>query len=75
MMRKYISLFLKLIVIIFATYGVLLSLFASANSFMGSINALMYFTIESNILIALICMVGIIFLFFKKNIPNWWYIY
>ena len=56
--RKKISYILKLIVIISAVTGTLISAFAGRSAFMGGRTVLMYFTIQSNILIALICAWG-----------------
>ena len=53
--RKLISCALKLIVIISAAVGVFRSGEAGRSIFMGGSRAFMYFTIQSNILIALIC--------------------
>ncbi|MBQ6116430.1 MAG: Pr6Pr family membrane protein [Oscillospiraceae bacterium] len=56
--RKTVSCILKLIVILAAVSGTLLSAFAGRNSFMGGSRVFMYFTIQSNIAIAVICAVG-----------------
>lgn len=70
--RKYISLLLKIVVIFFATSGILIAVNADKTAYMGGINMFMYFTIQSNILIALICLIGVYFLFSKNKIPIWW---
>ncbi len=56
--RKTVSCILKLIVILAAVSGTLLSAYAGRNSFMGGSRVFMYFTIQSNIAIAVICAVG-----------------
>lgn len=65
---------LKIIVILFSIYGVILSVISDNLTFMGGKSVLMYFTIQSNILIALVSLIGLYYLFFNKNVPNWWYI-
>lgn len=73
-MRKTISLILKLVVIVFASFGTYLSMRARSDTFMGGLTALMYFTIQSNIVIAAICLIGGILILRKKSIPNRWYV-
>lgn len=72
--RKNISILLKIIVIVFAISGIYLSINSSSDSFMGGTTVLMYFNIQSNIAIALICLIGLYYMLSKKDIPNWWYI-
>lgn len=72
--RTYISLLLKLVVAFFALYGVFLSMNAGADKFMGGIKMLMYFSIQSNIVIAIICLIGIYYIFSKNKTPNLWQI-
>ena len=71
--RKIISFSSKLVVIISAIVGTILSAIASIDAFMGGSTVFMYFTIQSNILIALVCLIGIYFLFTNKN-NNIWYL-
>lgn len=73
-LRIIVSLLLKIIVFSFATIGTLLCIFSNRDSFMGGASVLMYFTIQSNIFIAIICLIGGILLIFSKNIKNSWYI-
>ena len=56
--RKNISFILKLIVIISAVVGIVMCTLAGRNSFMGGSRVFMYFTIQSNIAIAVICVIG-----------------
>ncbi|MCR5478157.1 MAG: Pr6Pr family membrane protein [Lachnospiraceae bacterium] len=56
--QKKISLVLKLVVILSAVLGTFLSAYAGRRAFMGGRTVFMYFTIQSNIAIALICAVG-----------------
>lgn len=56
--RKTISGLLKLIAFICAAVGVFFSAYAGRHSFMGGNTVFMFFTIQSNIAIALICAIG-----------------
>ncbi len=71
--RRTISYILKLTVILSAVVGTALSAYAGRNSFMGGSRVFMYFTIQSNILIAIICLVGLYLLVQKKEINDVWY--
>lgn len=73
-MKKYISLTLKIVVIVFAITGTILSASAGTGSFMGGTTVFMYFTIQSNIALALIALIGLILLVTKTKVPNWWYV-
>ena len=68
--RRIISYALKLIVILSAAVGTAMSAFAGRNSFMGGSSVLMFFTIQSNILIAVICAAGGFLLMRNKAISN-----
>lgn len=72
--RKRISLILKLTVIICAVTGTLISAFAGRSAFMGGKTVLMYFTIQSNILIALICARGAYLITRDRDIRERWFI-
>ena len=72
--RKAISIALKLIVIISAATGTIMSASAGRNAFMGGSRVFMYFTIQSNIAIALISGIGSSLLTRKKPINSGWYI-
>ncbi len=71
--RKRISYGLKLIVMFSAVAGILMSAYAGKGSFMGGSRVFMYFTIQSNILIALICAAGCYLLIQNKVISPVWY--
>lgn len=71
---KLVSLILKCIVIISAAIGIFLSAYAGVGTFMGGSRVFMYFTIQSNIAIALICAVGMILLLRNKQVGNTWYV-
>ena len=56
--HKIISLYLKAVVIISAVVGVILSAVAAKGIFMGGGRVFMYFTIQSNIAVALVELIG-----------------
>lgn len=72
--RKKISLALKLVVILAAVIGTVLSALGGQNSFMGGTVVFMYFTIQSNIAIAIICAIGGYLIMKDKAISDTWYI-
>ena len=55
---KYVSLILKCITVIAAVWGICLSATGGNRVFMGGRHVFMFFTIQSNIAIALICLIG-----------------
>ena len=66
-MRNKISVILKLVVVVCAVWGVLLCVASGADSFMGSWNALKFFTIQSNIWVALAEACGVVTILKKKT--------
>ncbi|MBR6934128.1 MAG: GNAT family N-acetyltransferase [Clostridia bacterium] len=72
--RGSVSLILKIIVAISAVAGTVLSAIAGSRSFMGGGTVFMYFTIQSNIAIAVICAVGAVLLLRKKPVATPWYV-
>ncbi len=72
--QKNLSSFLKLIVIVSALLGTFLSAYAGRHSFMGGSRVLMYFTIQSNIAIAIICGIGLYLLKKGSDISRAWYV-
>ena len=72
--QTIISIVLKLIVIISAITGIIISAVHSSSAFMGGDTVFMYFTIQSNLLIALICLIGLVLILLKKKINNIWHI-
>ncbi|MBP5631809.1 MAG: GNAT family N-acetyltransferase [Clostridia bacterium] len=72
--RGTVSLILKIIVVISAVVGTVLSAIAGSRSFMGGGTVFMYFTIQSNIAIAVICAVGAVLLLRKKPVAAPWYV-
>ena len=71
--RKRISYILKLTVIVNAVAGTLISAFAGRSAFMGGKTVFMYFTIQSNILIAAICAWGLFLLSRDRAVSVTWY--
>ena len=65
---------LKLIVIVSAIAGTVMSASAGRNSFMGGSRVFMYFTIQSNIAIALISLIGFCLLMREKAVSEAWYV-
>ena len=68
-----VSLILKCAVILSAVIGVVMSANAGRRSFMGGNRVFMYFTIQSNIAIALICLIGAALMLAGARIGNGWY--
>lgn len=70
---KKISYALKLIVILSAAAGTWMSAAAGRKVFMGGSRVFMYFTIQSNLLMALICAAGFFMLLRDRAVPRSWY--
>jgi len=71
--QKCISLALKTVTILSAVSGTFLSAYAGRHSFMGGRTVFMYFTIQSNIAIALICLYGLVCMIKNSKISDLWY--
>lgn len=71
---KGLSLALKAVVILSAASGTYLSYAAGRGSFMGGRQVFMYFTIQSNLLMAILCLAGVVFLLQSRAVPAWWYV-
>ena len=71
--QSHISIF-KIAVILSAAFGVFFSAFASKDTFMGGGRVFMFFTIQSNIAVALISLIGLILMFKKHRFGNVWYV-
>ena len=72
--QKIVSSALKIIVFLSAVIGTFLSWYAGKESFMGGTNVLMFFTIQSNIAVAVISIIGLFLIYGKKPISGVWYI-
>jgi hypothetical protein len=72
--RRCISYTLKIIVVLSAAVGVFLSAYAGRNSFMGGSRVFMYFTIQSNIAVALISLIGCCLMLTKKKVGEVWHV-
>ncbi len=70
--RIILSIILKLIVIASSATGILISSLASRNTFMGGGKLFMFFTIQSNIAIAVICLIGLFLLLRDKPVGSAW---
>ena len=73
-MNKVVSLVLKAVTVFSAVIGTILSAYAGNNSFMGGGKAFMFFTIQSNIAIAIICAIGCFLLLKGKPAGRAWYV-
>ena len=71
---KTVSIILKVIVILAATAGVFISAYASKETFMGGGKVFMYFTIQSNIAVALLALAGIFLLAKGSHVSSVWYV-
>ncbi|MCR5308311.1 MAG: Pr6Pr family membrane protein [bacterium] len=71
--RKISSIILKTVVILSAIIGTIIS-YNSATEFMSGSTVFMYFTIQSNLLIALVCLIGLCLILTKKEINRIWFI-
>ncbi len=72
--HKITSYILKCIVVVSAVAGVLLSYYAGRYSFMGGSRVFMFFTIQSNIAIAVICLIGGIMMMKDRAVKDYWYV-
>ncbi len=72
---KYVSLALKAVVILSSVFGTYLSYAAGRDSFMGGRQVFMYFTIQSNLLMAILCLAGTVFLLRNRSVPERWYVF
>ena len=72
--NRIISLILKAVVIASAVIGTGLSSSAGRRAFMGGSRSMMYFTIQSNIVIAIICAIGAVLLLRGKPVRTRWYV-
>ena len=71
--RKALSVVLKAIVVVSAVLGTVLSAIAGRNAFMGGGSVFMYFTIQSNLALAVISAAGLVLLLREKPVSDRWY--
>ena len=71
---RTVSLVLKAVAAIAAIVGVCLSAYASKAVFMGGNRVFMYFTIQSNIAVALVSLVGAVLLLKNRRFGKIWYV-
>lgn len=72
--QKRLSYTLKAAAIASAVSGTFLSWYAGRDSFMGGRTVFMFFTIQSNIALALICLAGLVKMLKDKPFSDLWYI-
>ena len=72
--RKVISSILKLTVIISAAAGTVLSAYAGRNAFMGGVHVFMYFTIQTNIAITILCFIETALIIKGKTFRHTWHV-
>ena len=72
--RKTVSLVLKMIVAVSAVLGTVLSALGGRGAFMGGSRVFMFFTIQSNIAIALVCAAGAVLMMTGAKVRNGWFI-
>ena len=72
--QKVISGILKTVLILSAVIGTFLSWHAGRDSFMGGRTVFMFFTIQSNIALAVICLIGLVKILKNKPFSDLWYI-
>ena len=78
-MKKVLSIALKIIIVISSIMGIILSSILKENDYMGGITALLYFTIQSNMWICLVCLFYLVieligFINKKDYYRRWMYI-
>ena len=72
--RKKLSYVLKIIVIVSAVVGIVMSAIGDKDTFMGGPVVLMYYTVQSNIAIAVVCAIGLYFMSRNKTVSNAWFV-
>ena len=72
--NRTISAVLKAVLIVSAVLGVFLSALSSRDAFMGGGRMFMYFTIQSNIAVFLISLIGLVLLVRKGRAGRAWYV-
>ncbi|MCR4798731.1 MAG: hypothetical protein K5853_09865 [Lachnospiraceae bacterium] len=72
--QRRISIVCKFVVLISAVLGTFLSAYAGRHYFMGGSVVFMYFTIQSNIAIAIISGIGLYLMNREKPIGKVWYV-
>ena len=72
--KRIVSVILKCIVILAALIGTFLSAGSGMGGFMNGSHVFMYFTIQSNIAVALVSAAGLVLLLRGKEISGVWYV-
>ncbi len=73
--RLFVTMILKAVIFLSAVIGTALSAFANERMFMSGSKVFMYFTIQSNILVAFISLVGVFFWIRNTQPKNGWYVF
>jgi hypothetical protein len=73
--RLVFSLILKIIVFVSAAIGIPMSALADTRGFMAGKTVFMFFTVQSNILMAIVCLIGAIMLIKGTKIDQRWYVF
>lgn len=73
-MKKILSCIMKIIVIASTVSGTFLSWYAGRDSFMGGRTVFMFFTIQSNIALAVICLIRLVKMLKGKPFSDLWFI-
>ncbi|MBQ3282108.1 MAG: Pr6Pr family membrane protein [Firmicutes bacterium] len=71
---RAVSIFLKAVTVLSVALGVFLTASASMNTFMGGGRVFMFFTIQSNIAIAIVSLIGMALLLKDRQITHTWYV-
>lgn len=71
---RAVSIFLKAVTVLSVALGVFLTASASMNTFMGGGRVFMFFTIQSNIAIAIVSLIGMALLLKGRQITHTWYV-
>ncbi|MBQ3418117.1 MAG: Pr6Pr family membrane protein [Ruminococcus sp.] len=72
--KRILSVILKCIVILAASVGTFLSAISGMGGFMSGSRVFMYFTIQSNIAVALVSAAGLVLMLRGKEISGVWYV-
>lgn len=68
-MKRYLSLLLKAIIVVAAVWGISICAF-DTNAFMGGKTVWLYFTIQSNIWMVLVALLGAVMML-RQSFPRW----
>ena len=72
--QKTLSVLLKTVVTLCSFAGVLLTTFRSSRGFMAGGRSLLFFTVQSNLWIGIVCLAGIVLLLCRTRVRRWMYV-